>query len=281
MKKFNSATSPVFFTFDLEDHRTFKDPETSRYQKNTENILEWLNDNKISSTFFIVGDLAERSPNLIKKIAQYGHDIAFHSYKHKPLTLDLPKDFKKQTEYGKKLLEDLSSKRVIGFRAPCFSLTKNTTWVIDLLTSLGFEYSSSIIPTNAGKYCFPGVPQEPFIWKGGLVEYPMVLSKFLGKSFPSIGGLYIRIYPAKFSIKTLNKVGIPWTHVHPQDFDFDEPFTLVENLSFFESYVYRFNRKTLLKKFNFLLDYLSCESLEKHFKSLKKEELEEINYTNV
>ena len=140
------------FTVDLEDHREIKDFKTARYEKNTESIIFWLEENSIKSTFFIVGNLVKSIPNLIKSIAENGHDICFHSYKHTPLTIEKIEDFIQETSYGKKLLEDLIGKQIIGFRAPCFSLTKKTVWAIDILSSIGFKYSSSTIPTKRGKY---------------------------------------------------------------------------------------------------------------------------------
>ena len=262
------------FTVDLEDHREIKDYNTARYEKNTESIICWLEENSIKSTFFIVG-------NLVKRIAENGHDISFHSYKHTPLTIERIEDFIQETSYGKKLLEDLIGKQIIGFRAPCFSLTKKTVWAIDILSSMGFKYSSSTIPTNRGKYCFPEIPSEPFKWHTGLIEYPMVLGNFLGIQFPSIGGLYLRIYPASFATHTLNKKGLAWTHIHPQDVDPDEPFTRVENLSNFQSYLYSLNRKRLFKKLDYLKKNFYLVNMESDFKYLDITTLKEINFDNV
>lgn len=266
------------FTVDLEDHRLIKEPRTARYEKNTEQIIFWLEKNSIKSTFFIVGNLVKTIPDLIKKIAENGHDIAFHSYKHTPLIIEKKIDFIQETSYGKKTLEDLTGKAVIGFRAPCFSLTKETVWAIDILSSLGFKYSSSTIPAKTGKYCFPGIPLVPFRWSSGLVEYPMVLGNFLGLKFPSIGGLYLRIYPAIFAKNTLSEKGLAWTHLHPQDVDLDEPFTQVENLSKFQSFLYSLNRKGLFGKLDYLKDNFNFGSIESHFDSLDTLKLRQINY---
>ncbi len=261
---------PLCITIDLEDHRATKSLSDRRYEMNTSKILGWLSHRKLKATFFVVGNIAEQSKLLLKTISREKHNIGFHSHTHRPLTLDCKKNFKYETEYGKKLLEDIIGKRVIGFRAPCFSLTPKTIWATEVLADLGFEYSSSVIPTRFGKYCYPGVTEKPFKWKSGLIEYPMVLSKFLGKKFPSIGGLYLRLLPVSFSKRTLGNNGLRWIHLHPQDIDFFEPFTKVENLSNLQSFFYSLNRKKTFNKLNYLLNFHGTKDLESFHKEFMK-----------
>ncbi len=271
----------LYFSIDLEDHRKIKDPNSSRYKMNTDEILDWLDENSIKATIFTIGSLAKAAPNLIRKISDKKHDIAFHSYDHTPLLMDNPKNFREKSYKGKSLLEDLSGNAIKGFRAPNFSLTKDSIWALDILRELGFLYSSSTIPTWLGKYSFPGIPCEPFIWPQEIVEYPMVLSSFLGKKFPSIGGLYLRIFPISFALKTLCVKGIPWTHIHPQDIDWQEPFTQVENLSMLASYFYGLNRKSVFRKLSIMGDKFNFKSLQSHYNELEISNLKTAIIKNV
>ena len=271
----------LYFSIDLEDHRKIKDPNSSRYKMNTDRILDWLDENAIKATVFTVGSLAKESPNLIRKIADKKHDIAFHSYDHTPLLMDNPKNFREKSYIGKSLLEDLSGTAITGFRAPNFSLTKNSIWALNILKELGFLYSSSTIPSWSGKYSFPGIPSEPFMWPQEIVEYPMVLSSFLGKSFPSIGGLYLRVFPISFALKTLCIKGIPWTHIHPQDIDWKEPFTQVENLSIIASYLYGLNRKSVFRKLSMIGDKFNFKSLQSNYNELDLSNLRTATIKNV
>ena len=118
----NSCINPLCITVDLEDHRLVKDLNTQRYEKNTKTILRWLKDNGMKATFFVVGEIAENTPSIIKQVAEEGHELGFHSYNHIPLTKTNPKDFTTDSQKGKDLIEDLTGKEILGFRAPCFLL---------------------------------------------------------------------------------------------------------------------------------------------------------------
>src|SRR5580704_11985542 len=115
----------VTFTLDLEDHCPSPNPNP-RYPAITERILDFLDDRKVKGTFFVLGEIAEQHPELIRDIHRRGHEIGFHTYAHVPLNKEDPDRFREQTRRSKALLEDLTGEEVLGFRAPCFSLTPET-----------------------------------------------------------------------------------------------------------------------------------------------------------
>ncbi len=262
--------NPLCITIDLEDHRLIKDEKSQRYERNTIRILRWLKENEIKATFFVVGKLAENSPKILKQVEKEGHEIAFHSYNHTPLTKTTPKDFIQDTIKGKQAIEDIIGTELIGFRAPCFSLTRDTIWATEILADLGFKYSSSVVPMKIPGYGFPEVPEEIFSWRSGLVEFPMVLNKFCGISFPALGGLYLRYIPSSFLCKTIKNSGTRWIYFHPQDIDVDAPFERVEHLSLFGSFFYSLNKKYTFPRLEKLIEQHTVTNLLDVFKNLDK-----------
>ena len=153
----------ITFTFDLEDHRSDLKYE-KRYPQITRNVLEFLRQSEIRGTFFVVGEVAEDEPELLRDIAAEGHELAFHSQEHLPLHKETPGNFRQQTADGKKLLEDTTGMEIKGYRAPVFSMSKDTLWCLDELRQLGFTYSSSVLPASNPLFGMPRAPREPFYW---------------------------------------------------------------------------------------------------------------------
>ncbi len=270
----NIFKNQISVTIDLEDYRRKKNTCKRCYEETTSIILDWLREKKIRATFFVVGQLAEESPYLIKEIS-LNHDIAFHSFDHTPLTDENIHSFVTKTFESKKFIEDLVGKKIIGFRAPCFSLTPQTQWVTNILSELEFEYSSSTIPTKMPKFGFPGIPQTPFKWESGIVEFPMVLSNVLGREIPSIGGAYLRFLPVWLMLKTLKKKGFRWTYLHPQDIYLKNNFNVVKGLNFFQSVLYHYNRKKTLNSIETILKCHKVVNLECYLKNINKSSLPE------
>lgn len=185
---------------------------------------------EIKATFFVVGWVAEHFPKIIKAIHSSGHEIGCHTYYHEAIYHQSPKDFRVSLIRSKQLLEDLTGEAVIGFRAPTFSVTEKTLWVLDILMEEGFKYDSSIFPILHDRYGIPTAERFPFkIKKNGmeLIELPISTLSFLGKNVPACGGGYTRILPYSFtrgSIKSLNKEGKPAVfYFHPWEIDPDQP----------------------------------------------------------
>lgn len=240
----------IIFTYDLEKH-TQTQYNRKRYVKITEQLLAFLKQHNIYSTVFVLGEVAEESPELIKKLADSGHEIGFHTYQHRHLTLETPETFRKETEYCKKLLEDLAGQPIIGFRAPAFSLTTGSLWTLDVLKDLGFTYSSSVLPVRNPINGFPGAPEEPFYWPNGILEIPAPVTRVGPLAMPFLGGIYFRYLPytiiKRMIVKSTDKSCL-WAYCHPHDFDHEEEFYVIRGTSFITSLLLWMNRKNTFGK---------------------------------
>lgn len=240
----------ITFTLDLEDHRP-DETQPARYPFIVGEILAFLEEQNIKGTFFTVGTLAERKPKLIKMIQEQGHEIAHHSYDHTTLDKQTPDEFRTHTQKAKDILEDITGKKVTGYRAPVFSLTKDTIWAVDILKELGFEYSSSILPASNPLHGFSGTPTQPFKWSNGLLEIPAPIGKIGPMTMPYLGGFYFRYLPFSIvqqQIAKANDNANLWTYCHPYDFDAEEKEWRIKDASIPVSLLLWFNRKNTFKK---------------------------------
>ena len=188
-------------------------------------ILNLLRKTNSKATFFLVGELLESNPEIFENIISEGHEVGFHTMKH--TRLDSP-NFKSQFVEELKKFEILTSKKSIGFRAPTFSLNKKSSWIIDELINSGYKYDSSIVPAKTSMYGIPNAPKYPYRISntsldkddinGKLIEFPLLVTKFLGKMIPAAGGFYLRTMPLniiKNAIKSYENKNIPATfYVH-------------------------------------------------------------------
>lgn len=241
-------------TVDVEDYfhvaafNKVIDPNTwdswpCRVEQNTNTLLALFDRNKIKITFFILGWVAERYPELIKRIHQQGHEIASHGYSHQLIYKQDPKVFREETAKSKQILEDLIQQPITGYRAASYSITRNSLWALETLAELGFTWDSSIFPTRHDNYGIPGSPEEPY--KIGtrqgkiLTEFPLTTAKVLGQSIPAAGGGYFRQYPYfvsrwLFEIASLNQTKPQIFYLHPWEIDPDQP--RVPNASWFSNF---------------------------------------------
>ena len=190
-----------------------------------EKILELLRKNETSATFFVVGELLEFKSEILDKILENGHEIGFHTMHHTRLN-----DFNSKEEFSDELKQfsKLTDKKSKGFRAPTFSLNSSTSWAIDSLVEHNYTYDSSIVPAKSSMYGHPNAQESPYkissksienLDKSGkLIEYPLLVTKFLGKKIPAGGGFYLRTLPLKVvknAIKNYEKKEIPATfYIH-------------------------------------------------------------------
>jgi polysaccharide deacetylase family protein (PEP-CTERM system associated) len=182
-------------------------------------ILDLLRKHDTSATFFVVGELLEHSPDLLDKITENGHEIGFHTMYHTRLdTPGFEKKFLNEIEQFKHLTKGRSK----GFRAPTFSLTETSSWVIDMLQENGYVYDSSVVPAKTQMYGFPNAETKPYKISSkslekndessNLIEFPLLVTKFFGKKIPAAGGFYLRTLPfnvIKKAIKDYEKKSIP------------------------------------------------------------------------
>ncbi len=247
--------APLTFSLDLEDHRADR-TAPPRYPEMTRRVLDFLDEIGVTGTVFVVGEVAEAEPGLIREVARRGHEVAFHSYLHRPLTEETAARFETETQAGKALLEDLTGQAVVGFRAPVFSLTRESAWAVDTLMALGFAYSSSVLPAPHPLYGFPDAPAQPFRWPCGLLELPVPLARLGAWRLPYLGGIYLRYLPAGTVARLrarADKGQVPWTYCHPYDFDADEPFGLIRQTPLWASVLLWLNRRNSFRKLGSLL----------------------------
>jgi polysaccharide deacetylase family protein (PEP-CTERM system associated) len=235
-----AATGPVnAMTVDVEDYfhvtafagsleRCRWPSMQSRVERNTMHLLELMDRHQVRATFFVLGWVAERAPALIRKLHEVGHEIASHGMSHELVYKQTPAVFRSETQHAKALLEDLTGKRVRGYRAATYSITSESLWALDILEDLGFDYDSSVFPVRHDLYGIPGASRRPFnVSSGRLIEVPLTTVELLGQHFPCAGGGYFRLLPYpvfRSALRRVNAEGIPAVfYMHPWEIDPDQP----------------------------------------------------------
>jgi polysaccharide deacetylase family protein (PEP-CTERM system associated) len=215
----------------------------SRVEANTDKLLQLFADANIKITFFILGWVAERYPELVKRIRSQGHEIASHGYSHQLIYKQTPEIFRAETAKSKQILEDLGQAPVIGYRAASYSITSKSLWALDILAELGFTWDSSIFPTRHDNYGIPGSPEEPYtiITSNGthLTEFPLTTAKVFGQAIPAAGGGYFRQYPYALSRWLFERASLGQSkpqifYLHPWEIDPEQP--RVPNASWFSNF---------------------------------------------
>jgi polysaccharide deacetylase family protein (PEP-CTERM system associated) len=201
----------------------------SRVERNTGTILDLLDSHGVKGTFFIVGWTAERYPNMVRNIADRGHEIGCHSYGHQKIYNLTPDEFRQDTKKAKDILENITGLPIIGYRAPTYSITKKSLWALDILQELGFKWDSSIFPIHHDNYGIPDAPRFAYkLADHDLIEYPISTALFLGRRIPVAGGGYFRIFPYWFVKMALRKINRqeqkPFIfYLHPWEIDPGQP----------------------------------------------------------
>jgi len=201
-------------------------PITERAVRNTQRLLELLRVAGVRGTFFVLGLLAEKFPDLVAQIAAEGHEVGSHGYSHKAVFDIGPNAFEDELERSVGLLEDITGKPVRGYRAPDFSITERSLWALDILAARGLEYDSSIFPMKLRRYGIDGAPRRIHRLKNGLIEVPMSTVLWGGRSWPVAGGGYLRLCPyvvTATAIARLQRDNMPAVvYMHPYEIDPDE-----------------------------------------------------------
>ena len=243
------------FTFDLEDSSGDYRPN-GRFVQNTLRYLDFLDEINVLGTFFVVAKAAKVAPALIQQLAARGHEVASHSLAHKQLHLQNAKQLHTAEREAKDILEQTSGMEVQGFRAPVFSLVKETVWALDVLRELNYSYSSSTIPCSNPLNGFPGISRTPFIWPNGLVEFPCPICTLGPVAVPYLGGIYLRYFPI-WLIRQLMQVQqqLLWTYVHPYDIDSEEAYFRMPGTTTIVSRMLWIKRSKTLEKLSTILTH--------------------------
>lgn len=245
------------------DRNTWND-FSCRVESNTDSILQLLDDANVKGTFFVLGWIAERYPNVVKRIAKLGHEVASHGMTHQLIYKQDQETFKRETFDSKSLLEDLSQQAVNGYRAATYSITNKSLWALDILAEAGFKYDSSIFPMRHDRYGIHDACPLPNILKtpngSELIEFPISTVKNNLFTLPIAGGGYFRLFPyqvTRWGLSTINKKNNPFVfYIHPWEVDPDQP--RVDNISKFTRFRHynnlsrcRTRLKKLLEDFDF------------------------------
>ena len=182
-------------------------------------ILELLNRNDTKATFFVVGELLEYKPELLDLILDNGHEIGFHTMKHTRVDTA---GFQDEFDNEIKIFDKLTNGKSVGFRAPSFSLNKKSSWVIDVLEKNQYVYDTSVVPVKTNLYGIPDAETNPYkitsrnlknnTSDGKILEFPLLITRFLGKKIPAGGGFYLRTLPTRVienAIKSYEKNQVP------------------------------------------------------------------------
>jgi len=200
-----------------------------RVVTNTGFILELFAACQVKATFFIVGWIAERYPDLVVEIDRQGHEIGCHSAWHRKIYELTPAQFREDTRRAKVTLEQIIGKPVHGYRAPSYSITKKSLWALDILAELGFAYDSSIFPVYHDNYGIPDAPRFAYrLEQQNMMEYPISTLLFAGMNLPIAGGGYFRLFPYWFTRMALHRINRkerqPFIfYLHPWEIDPQQP----------------------------------------------------------
>jgi polysaccharide deacetylase family protein (PEP-CTERM system associated) len=179
-----------------------------RVEANMDRILALFDAHGVRATFFTLGWIAERYPNVVKRIVAGGHELASHGYGHLRASDQSRAEFDNDVRSSKALLEDIGGQAVLGYRAPSFSIGRDNLWALDVLLEAGYRYSSSIYPVVHDHYGMPEAPRFAFYPNGtdGLLEVPITTVQMMGKNLPAGGGGYFRLLPYALSRWMMAKV---------------------------------------------------------------------------
>lgn len=199
-----------------------------RVERNMDLILTLLDAADTKATFFTLGWIAERYPELVKRLVAQGHELASHGYGHERASDLTEPAFLDDITRAKGILEDLGGVSVQGYRAPSFSIGESNLWAFDSLLQAGYRYSSSIYPIRHDHYGMPDAPRYAHEVRPGLLEVPITTLRMFDRNFPSSGGGYFRLLPYPLSRWMLNRVNSqehqPGVfYFHPWEIDADQP----------------------------------------------------------
>jgi polysaccharide deacetylase family protein (PEP-CTERM system associated) len=172
-----------------------------RVERNTDALLAMFDDAGIKATFFTLGWVAERYPQLMRRIADAGHELANHGSNHDRVFTFTPQQFAADIDRARKNIEDASGAKVAGYRAPSFSIDQRTPWAHEVLAEQGYAYSSSVAPVKHDHYGWADAPRFAFrpVKGSDFVEIPVTTAMFAGKRLAAGGGGFFRMLPYAFS----------------------------------------------------------------------------------
>ncbi|MDR1479993.1 MAG: DUF3473 domain-containing protein [Planctomycetaceae bacterium] len=204
----------------------------SRVVANTRRVLDIFDAlaEPVKATFFVLGWVAERYPELVPEIVSRGHEIASHGFCHRLVYEQTESEFREDVVRARQILISQSGQEVIGFRAPSFSIVKRTSWAHEILAEAGYKYDSSVFPIHHDLHGNADAPREIHTIEtvaGSIQEFPPAVVRYFGQNLPVSGGGYFRFFPyfvTKMCLRSVNKQDMPFVfYIHPWELDPDQP----------------------------------------------------------
>ena len=252
-------TPSVILSFDVEEHHrieaaaglsvpaSMQTEYASRMETVTRRLLDRLACTGTLATFYIVGEIARSHPRLVADIAEAGHEIGGHSWDHRRVHRFDARGFAEDLRITKDALEQDAGCQVFGFRAPTFSITRETGWALDVLAESGYVYDSSIYPVRHDRYGIPDAPRSPFVavgpGGGSMLELPPVTYRMMRQNLPVGGGGYFRLFPLWVTQRSIQQMiattapPVAMLYFHPWEFDAGQPRLPLKRISRFRTYV--------------------------------------------
>ena len=258
------------FTIDVEDYfqveafaraidrRTWGDFQT-RVVANTDRLLAMLEARGVRATFFVLGWVARKHPEIVRAIAAAGHEVASHGMSHRLVYTQTPQEFRQETFDARALLEDQCQRPVVGYRAATYSIVRKSLWALDILCEAGFQYDSSIFPMRHDRYGIPDANPLPHVLTapggGKLVEFPISVLRYARATIPVAGGGYFRLFPYAFTrwaLGEINRRGQEFVfYIHPWEVDPTQP--RVRNIGALSRFRHYLNLNSCQKRLDRLL----------------------------
>ena len=254
----HGTDATTILSFDVEEHFRIEaaaglalDPalkarSRERLAPATHWLLDQLDRRGIKATFFVLGQIARHHPTLIRAIHRAGHEVASHGWDHQRIHNLTPTSFREDVRRSKDALEQVTGEVVVGYRAPTFSIVRQTAWALDVLVEAGLLYDSSIYPVRHDRYGVPHAPRAPFLARGAshaILEFPPATLRLAGVNTPLGGGGYFRLLPLVWMERALAQTrrdctpAVAMLYFHPWEFDPEQPRLPLGRLGRFRTYV--------------------------------------------
>ncbi len=256
----------------MQDFFNIQMDPTDRVITNMNIILSMFDQNQVKATFFILGEIVEKYPELLRQIDKEGHEVGVHGYHHDQMFRLSPQKLETDLSRAKGLIEDAIGKQVNGFRAPAFSINQKTAWALDVIEKVGFTYDSSIFPSRSLRYGWNGFSKDICRLKladsRSLIEFPLSVYRIPGKDIPVGGGGYLRYFPYWWTSKALKSIVSERPaviYLHPYELDkekypdyFHKALASAPAKKRFQLQFYRYKKKTVESKLNLLTRQFGC-----------------------
>lgn len=241
----------------------------SRVERNCDLLLDLFKEHEVRATFFVLGWVADRFPALVRRIHGLGHELACHSYWHRRVYTLTPDEFRSDTRAAREAIQQAASAKVEGYRAPTWSISKESLWALDILAEEGFSYDSSIFPIHHDLYGIPDGSPDPYLHHCSnrltLPEFPPATARFGRWKIPAAGGGYLRLFPVRFTRGVLDQYErrgqSAVLYLHPWEVDPEQPRIKAGLRSRFRHYV---NLHRTLPRLRSLLQEYSFRSFREH-----------------